>query len=264
MRAFFKGLACFFCFCVYFLAEVILGFFFFFLAKRTKRRWAARCIRVFTRCLLKLLGIRVRVTGAVEEARKLRGAFLAPNHLSYIDGFAMAATFPLIFVSKSDLKSWPLIGWMTQLSGTIFIDRSRRNHLVDSIREMAVTLAQGTHVLFFPEGTTTNGEAMLAFKSTFFDAPVQTGATVVPVSIVYHRVDGEPFSLANRDRICWYGDMTFWDHFVGLLRCRTVEMSLDIHRPIWADAPAGNSDVRKDLSDRTYAAVAGGVRLLLT
>ena len=226
MRAFFKGLACFFCFCVYFLAEIILTFLFFFLAKETKRRWAARFIQVFTRCLCVLLGIRVCVSGPVSEVRKLRGAFLAPNHTSYIDGFAMAATFPLIFVSKSDLKSWPVIGWMTRLSGTVFINRGRKNHLLDSIREMARVLAGGAHILFFPEGTTTNGAAMLPFKSTFFDAAVQSGAAVVPVSIVYHSVDGAPFSLANRDRICWYGDMTFWDHFVGLLRCRTVEMSL--------------------------------------
>lgn len=264
MRAFIKGLVCFFCLLVYLFAEAVLSFVFFFVAKATKRRWAARLVRLFNRCLVRILGIRIRVTGAMEEARKLRGALLAPNHLSYIDGFALAATFPLIFVGKSDLRSWPLIGWMTQLSGTIFMDRGRRNHLVDSIREMAVTLAQGTNVLLFPEGTTTNGEAMLSFKSAFFDAPVQAGASVVPVSVIYHRVDGVPFSLANRDRICWYGEMTFWDHFVGLLHCRSVDVSLDIHHPIWADAPAGDSDVRKDLSDRTYAAVAGGVRLLLT
>jgi len=262
VRAFFKGLACFFCLCVYLLAEVVLAFAFFFLAKGVKRRWAAQMVRLFARSLVGTLGIRVRVTGAVKEARTLRGAFFAPNHLSYIDGFAMAAIFPLIFVAKSDLKSWPLIGWMTQLSGTIFIDRGRRNHLVDSIREMAVTLEQGANVLCFPEGTTTNGEVLLAFKSTLFDASVQSGASVVPVSIVYEKVDGAPFSLANRDRICWYGEMTFWDHLVGLLRCRGVEMSLKVHEPVWADAPAGNSDVRKDLCDRTYAAVRGGVRLL--
>jgi len=263
VRAFLKGLACFFCFCVYVLAQVLLALLFFFLAKGTKRRWAAGLIHVFTRCLTRLLGIRVRVTGALDAVRKLRGAFLAPNHLSYIDGFVMAATFPLIFVSKSELKSWPLIGWMTRLSGTIFVDRSRRNHLLDSIQEMAVTLAQGTHVLFFPEGTTTNGEVLLAFKSAVFDAPVRAAATVVPVSIVYHGVDGAPFSRANRDRICWYGDMTFWDHFVGLLRCRSVDVSLEIHEPIWADVLAGSSDVRKELSDRTYAAVAGGIRPLV-
>ncbi len=263
MRAFFKGLACFFCFWVYFFTEVLLALLFFFLPKRTKRRWAARLIHVFTRCLVGLLGIRIRVAGALGAARKLRGALLAPNHLSYIDGLVMAAVFPLIFVSKSDLKSWPVIGWMTRLSGTIFIDRSRRNHLLDSIQEMVVTLAQGTHVLFFPEGTTTNGEVLLVFKSAVFDAPIQAGATVVPVSIVYHSVDGAPFSRANRDRICWYGDMTFWDHFVALLRCRSVDVSLEIHEPIWTDVPAGSADVRKELCDRTYAAVAGGVRLLV-
>ena len=262
MRAFFKGMACFFCFCVYFLAEAVLALLFFFLAKEKKRRCAARFIHIFTRCLVVLLGIRVRVTGPVGDIRRLRGAFLAPNHLSYIDGFAMAATFPLIFVSKSDLKSWPLIGWMTQLSGTVFIDRGRKSRLLDSIREMGRVLAGGAHVLFFPEGTTTNGEEMRAFGSTFFDAAVQAGAAAVPVSIVYNSVDGEPFSRANRDRVCWYGDMTFWDHFVGLLRCRTVEMTIMLHEPLWSDMPAGSSDARKELSDRTYAAVRSGVRLL--
>jgi len=262
VRATFKGLVCFFCFCVYFLAEALLVFVFFFLSKGTKRRWAGRCVHVFARCLTGILGIRVRVTGAVEEARGLRGALLAPNHLSYIDGFAMAATFPLIFVSKSDLRSWPVIGWMTRLSGTIFIDRGRRNHLVDSVREMAAALAQGANVLFFPEGTSTNGETLLPFKSTFFDAPVEAGASVVPVSIVYQDVDGAPFSRANRDRVCWYGEMTFWDHFVSLLRSRWVDVTLEIHEPVWADAPAGSSDVRKELSDRTYASVKSGVRLL--
>jgi len=262
VRVFLKGAACFFCLVVYILAEVVLTVLFFFLAKETKRRCAARFIQMFTRCLCALLGIRVSLSGPISEIRKLRGAFFAPNHLSYIDGFAMAAAFPLIFVSKSDLKSWPVIGWMTQLSGTIFIDRGRKNLLLDSIREMARALAGGAHILFFPEGTTTNGTAMLPFKSTFFDAAVQSGAAVVPVSIVYHSVDGTPFSLANRDQICWYGDMGFWDHFVGLLRCRRIDMSLIVHTPIGMDISARSSDVRKELSDRTCAAVHDGVQFL--
>ncbi|MGE5279933.1 MAG: lysophospholipid acyltransferase family protein [Deltaproteobacteria bacterium] len=266
MRAFGKGLACFACFCAYVAAEAALTVLFFFLPAGTKRRCGARFTRAFARCLVFFLGIRVRVTGPVDAVRRLGGVFLAPNHVSYIDGFAMAATFPLVFVGKGDLRAWPLVGWMTRLSGTIFIDRGGRDRLLVSLRQMTQALAAGANLLFFPEGTTTNGEGMLPFRSAFFDAPARTGAAVAPVSIVYEAVDGAPFSRENRDRVCWYGDMTFWDHFVGLLRSRSVAVTLVVHEPLRAQPPASTvprgPDARKDLSSRTCAAVKSGVRLL--
>jgi 1-acyl-sn-glycerol-3-phosphate acyltransferase len=262
VRVFFKSLACFLSLGLYFLAEFILKFLFFPLPRAARRRWATRCMHVFTRSLVGILGIRIRVSGAAAQVPGLGGALFVSSHVSYVDGFVLAATFPLIFVSRGDIKDWPVIGWMARLSGTIFIDRNRRNHLVASVNEMARALADGAHVLLFAEGTTTDGRHMLPFKTSFFDAPVRAGAAVVPVSIVYRHVDGEPFSLVNRDRICWYGEMTFWSHFIGLLRCRSVDVSLEVHDPLWTDVPAGSPDARKQLSDRTRAAVASGTRLL--
>ena len=139
---------------------------------RGQQEGAAACLRA--------LGIRVRVDGALPE----RAGLLAPNHLGLLDGFVLAATFPCAVAGKSDVAGWPLIGYVATSMGYVAIHRERKtatDAFVDAVR---ARIADGVSVLVFPEGTTSDGEGVLPFKTGAFEAVAGSGLPVFPV---YHR-----------------------------------------------------------------------------
>ncbi|MDD5020382.1 MAG: lysophospholipid acyltransferase family protein [Candidatus Omnitrophica bacterium] len=252
-----KLVLCLGCFVFYLLAACLVRFSFFVL--RPRRRWLpiAYLIRAFAWCLVRLIGVRIHLMG--EKPRSSLGFFLVSNHVGYLDGFVLGSLFPVIYTSKSELKRWPLIGAMTELSGTLFIDRQRKNHISEYIEDIASVLRQGVNVLFFPEGTSTNGEEMLAFKSSFFEAPLRVRSAVVPLTLRYRSIDGEPLTKENRDQVFWYGEMTFMGHFFNLLGHRRVDVDVIVHEPISASAPGEKEFLRKDLSERAFEAIASKI-----
>lgn len=276
MRRFLKLALCAICFLLYFLASLVLSAVLAFSKPTRKRYFISRLIRLFAFCLVRIINIRIRLVPAPSPdrsgndrglperpGRKGSGAFLVSNHLGYTDGLILGALFSVVYVSKSELKKWPLIGLMTEVSGTLFVDRSRKNHIAQYIDDISSTLKAGVNILFFPEGTSTNGEELLAFKTAFFEAPLRVGAPIIPISIVYKNVDGVPVDKSNRDRIYWYGDMTFVDHFSRLLSCRRVEAQVTIHPaivPLGADA--GEALRRKEASEAAYAAILRDIKLM--
>jgi len=190
------------------------------------------------------------------------GVFFVSNHVGYADGLVLGALFPVTYVSKSELKKWPLIGLMAEVSGTLFIDRLNKSRLSEYIGKMSAILKQGVNILFFPEGTSTNGEELLPFKTAFFQAPLGVCAPIVPVSIVYKSVNGQPLNKKNRDIIYWYGSMTFVNHFFKLLSCRYVEAEVKLH-PELAREPSGDqSSVRKLISESARAAIYKDIKLV--
>ncbi len=242
------------------LALCLTGFlvyFFISLFVCRKRRVLSRLIRFFDRYLLFVLNIKVKVSGPRPDFSKIsRGAFLVSNHLSYVDGFVLGAIFPLLYISKADLKKWPLIGSMSEVAGTIFIDRQKKSGVADSIASIVRALGQRVNVLFFPEGTSTNGEGLKPFKSAFFQAPIMASAPIVPLSIVYRSIDGRHIGPDNRDLVYWYGDMTFVDHFFRLLGARRVDVEVKLHKAIIAQESVDEGMLRKRVSEAAYEVIA--------
>jgi 1-acyl-sn-glycerol-3-phosphate acyltransferase len=246
-----KIAAVFVCFILFFLVLLVISGACVLLKPVVKKRLVVHLIQPFVRCLVKIINIRIKVSGCF-FARAKKGAFIISNHSSYVDGFVLGALFPVIYVGKAEIKSWPLIGVMTDFSGTLFIDRKRKNHIAAYIREIADTLAGGVNVLFFPEGTSTNGETLLPFKAAFFEAPLDAGAVVIPVSLVYKSLDNRPMDKSNRDMVYWYGDMTFFGHFFKLLSHRILEVEARIHSPIAVEGSDDRSVARKRASEQAY------------
>lgn len=248
------------CFILFFLIVLVISLACVLLKPVVKRRLVVRLIRLFVRCLVKIINIRIKVLGEQPaQARGQKGAFIISNHLSYTDGFVLGALFPVIFMGKAEIKSWPLIGLMADFSGTLFIDRKGKNRIAAYIQEIADTLAGGVNVLFFPEGTSTDGETLLPFKTAFFEAPLAMGAAIIPVSLVYTSLDGRPVDKKNRDVIYWYGDMTFFGHFFKLLFLRGLEVEVRIHPPIVVEGADDRSVARKRVSELAYQAIDQGI-----
>jgi lyso-ornithine lipid O-acyltransferase len=162
-------------------------------------RWCAKA--------LDRLGIEREPEGAFPS----RGLLVA-NHLGYLDILVLSAMHPCVFVSKQEVRSWPLFGLMAKLSGTVFVDRARVSATHTANSEMSQALSQGAVVVLFPEGTSSDGSQVLPFRPALFDAATKAGANVVSAHISYDVADG---SAAND--VCYWGEMSFFPHLLRLL-----------------------------------------------
>ncbi len=159
-----------------------------------------------------MMDLRTTTEGSIPTS-----GLLVSNHLSYLDIIVLSSIQPCVFVAKRDIASWPLFGALTTAAGTIYVDRERRlasSQIVDLIRD---AISSGSLIVLFPEGTSSNGETVLPFKSALLEAVVQLRCEVATVAIDYELDDG---SVA--DEICYWGDMTFGLHLLNVFRKRQV------------------------------------------
>ena len=227
---------------------------------RVPNRWRiiSRLIRNLIVLLRAILDIKVTVEG--DQGKLERGGYvIISNHLGYIDGFVLGSLFPVVFVSKKEVKSWPMIGQWKILSGTIFINRQRKNLVALLVNEMSRKLEQGANILLFPEGAATNGDRMLPFQTAPLAAPLRSRAIIVPITLAYQSVEGKPVSAANRDLIYCYDDMPEAPHFWKLLALRRIEAKVTIRPKIDCSRYEDNSAGRKKLAEDCYNRVLGRV-----
>ena len=218
-------------------------------------RWKiiSRLARSFTLLLRSILNIKVTVAG--DEGQLERGGYvIISNHVSYVDGIILGSIFPIIFVSKREVKNWPIIGQWNILCGTVFINRQRKGLAAELVNEMTGKLGQQANILLFPEGTSTNGEQLLSFQTVPLAAPLRNRAVIVPVTVVYTRIEDEPVTARNRDFVYWYGDMEFLTHFWKLLSLRSIEALVTIQPKIecfrYEDNSAGRKQLARDCHNR--------------
>jgi len=174
-----------------------------------KNRTVARAAWLHRACRrqIKIYSCTVRFTGPVPKS-----GLLVSNHLSYLDILVIAKITPVVFVYKSEVRRWPVIGWPTALAGTIFIERARRTHVGPINREIAAAMAAGAVVVVFPEGTSTNSEQVLPFRSPLLE-PVTQGQHPITVGYLHYELEGGD----ARNEVCYWGDHTFFSHAVNLL-----------------------------------------------
>lgn len=159
----------------------------------------------------RILGIRYETSG---ELMQERGAVVA-NHTSWLDIFALNARKRIYFVSKAEVANWPGIGWLARATGTVFIERDRKKAR-EQTKVFEERLKSGHKLLFFPEGTSTDGLRVLPFKTTlfaaFFTDALRDFMYVQPVSVVFHAPKGQPDRFYG-----WWGDMEFGPHLLKTL-----------------------------------------------
>jgi 1-acyl-sn-glycerol-3-phosphate acyltransferase len=215
-----------------------------------RRPWTPRIKRAGFRVTLAILGVRWRATG-----RPFRGlGAQVANHTGWLDIWALNAASEVTFVSKAEVRQWPVMGWMAAVSGTVFISR-RRGEAASQQAMLAERLAAGDTLAFFPEGTSTDGRRVLPFKSTLFAtflAPGLEAARVQPVTLAYRAPEGERADLYG-----WWGDMSLVPHLVEVLAVpRRGEVEIVFHEPV---AVRDHPD-RKALAALCEAAVRDGLR----
>ena len=133
--------------------------------------WCAR--------LLDQLGVALRVIGTPRR----RATLVVANHISWLDILAINAVQPVRFVSKADVRRWPLLGWLVACGGTLFIERERKRDALRVVHQVAKALQAGDAVAVFPEGTTSDGHALLPFHANLLQAAIATETPVQPVAL---------------------------------------------------------------------------------
>jgi len=223
-----------------------------------------RMISYWTRIFNKFVSLILRIKVILEGPRVClneNGNLIISNHLSYLDGIILGSLFAVVYVSKSQVKSWPLFGLVTQAGGTIFIDRERKLKSPDYIQETAKVLKSKTNVLVFPEGTSTNGERLLEFQPVHFQSPLVSHSPVLPVAISYTGVNSQKVNSLNRDRLCWYGRMEFVSHLRKVLQLRNIEAKVIIHPRIELDSHSVSYYSRKQLSESLHKIISANYPL---
>ncbi len=197
------------------------------------------------------LHFKIETRGLDRLDLKNKNYLFVANHMSYIDVLVFSSKLPSVFVTSVDMGEVFFLGTMAELGGSIFVERRNRNQVDRDLSKMTETLKQGFNIVIFPEGTSTNGGQILPFKKSLLMSAVDSERDVVPVAIKYLTIDGEPFGAGNSDKIAWYGDMTFAEHFLGLLKLKEVKVVVEFLEPI----PVGKDTHRTEIAEKSWAAI---------
>lgn len=198
---------------------------------------------------LLIIGLKLFVSG---RPMNKKGAIVS-NHISWLDIFVLNSQARMYFVAKSEVSAWPIIGWLANLTGTIFI---RRNKLYakSQIKLFEDCLIEGQRVLFFPEGTSSDGVRVLPFKSTlfesFFGESLKDLAFVQPASISY-------FAPNSKDTrfYAWFGEMSFVKHFFWVLSSKSIG---HINLKFYPELKVSSFSNRKKLAEACFSEIQEG------
>lgn len=212
-------------------------------ASGLRRRVRSAVYRHWGRAAVAALGGRLTIVGELPSETPL----LVTNHLSYVDIPLLAAVVDGVFVAKAEVRSWPLLGWVARIGGTLFVDRNSRRDTVRVGRDMAEWIDHGYSVVFFPEGTSGNGDEILPFRSPLLGAAAARQLPVLPAAIAYHTAPGDP---PARDVVCWWGAAPLLPHLRRLLTLEPFEATICLSSTTLID------DYRKRLAERLRSEVA--------
>lgn len=205
-------------------------------------RWATR-----------LLGLEVVVRGTPSAVHP---TLFVSNHSSYLDIPVLASLLEVSFIAKSDMMNWPFFGRLAKLQRSVFIDR-RPGNVTDHANEVARRLAAGDSLVLFAEGTTSDGNRVLPFKSALFSVAEQASPekplAIQPVSVVPTHLDGIPLGRSMRPVYSWFGDMPLLSHAWAALCMGRITVTVEFHPSF-----AANGISRKALAERSQRAVIAG------
>jgi 1-acyl-sn-glycerol-3-phosphate acyltransferase len=222
---------------------------------------------LYHRMVCAILGIRVRVVGRKMHEHPL---LIVANHSSWLDIPVITAVAPVVFVAKQEIAGWPLFGMLAKLQRSVFVDRSRRHKTRNVNAEIAQRLAEGDPVVLFGEGTSSDGNRVLPFRSALIgsarDALAEAEHTgrvwIQPLSIVYTGLNGLPLRRMERPRVAWYGDMSMGPHLAGTARRGAIDVTVIWGEPVAFDETSDRKAIARlleaEVRRRAVHALRGG------
>ncbi|QAU35975.1 1-acyl-sn-glycerol-3-phosphate acyltransferase [Janthinobacterium sp. 17J80-10] len=214
----------------------------------------ARLIRRWSIKLLRLCQVEVVVIDKAAGTSPAH-ALIVANHISWLDIFVINVWHPCRFVAKADIRAWPLLGWLCDKAGTIFIERGSLRAVRRIYEGLVHRLHAGERVAFFPEGTTSTQGTLLPFHSNLFESAVEAGVAVQPFAVRYLCVEPDIGRFGKTGRfhpsVTFIGDMTFVESLMAILKGGKIRAELVRLPPI---ATVGGH--RRELAQAAHAAIA--------
>jgi 1-acyl-sn-glycerol-3-phosphate acyltransferase len=245
---------------VVFVAVTLLGIPLQWLAVKLHLNARRTIPRTYHRFICRLFGIRVAVIGSPLK----QGGLIAANHTGWLDIPILSGIVPVSFVSKAEVGSWPFFGTLARMQRTVFIRREKTKTAEgrDNIRKR---LVEGDALVIFPEGTSSDGNRVLPFRSALLSAAELVlgedagqhlvHAPVQPVSVAYVGLHGMPMGRETRPFFAWYGDMELVPHLWEALKTGPIEVVVEFHPVLTIDGAGG----RKALAARCEDLVRAGL-----
>ncbi len=207
---------------------------------------------LYHRMVCRLIGLRVREFGNRMTEHPL---MIVSNHVSWLDISVITAVAPVVFVAKSEVASWPLFGLLAKLQRSVFVDRNRRHQTAAVNTEIAQRLAGGDPVVLFGEGTSSDGNRVLPFRTALIGAARDLLAEaehvervwLQPLSLAYDHLLGLPLGRQHRPIVAWYGSLRMLPHLVGVLRRGGIDVTLTWGEPLAFDEGSDRKVVARQL-----------------
>ncbi len=233
--------------------------------ERLRLPGAPRLIVAYYRLLRALLRVRVRVEGALARDGPV---LIVANHTSWLDIIVLSSIAPVAFIAKSEVAKWPLIGRAAKAQRSVFVDRERRHKTMSAVKQIVQRLGDGTPVVLFAEGTSSDGNRVLPFRAALLgaarealgQAPAQK-ISVQPLSICYTCFQGLPMGRQHRPLVAWYGDLDLVPHLRDFILRGAVNAVVTWGEPVAYDAATDRKTLVKslesDVRELTSAAMRG-------
>ena len=217
----------------------------------------------YYRVLCSLLRIRVRVIG---DPVRTRAVFFVSNHVSWADILVIGSIAPVAFVAKREVRDWPLVGITAEIQRTVFVDRARRHQTPEAVSQIIARLAGGTSVVLFAEGTSSDGNRVLPFRSALLGAVEEVagrgGGSILtqPMSITYTGQHGIPMGHQRRPLAAWYGDMDFLPHIKAFIERGAVDVAVSFGEPVDVNSTTDRKAVTRQLEAEVRRLLATTLR----
>jgi 1-acyl-sn-glycerol-3-phosphate acyltransferase len=208
-------------------------------------RQCDQIITTWAQKLLAILHVHVELRGEV-PAQEGAGCIIAANHISWLDIFLIHSVRCTRFVAKSEIRRWPLVGWLCAKTGTLFIERARRHHTAKINEVMRDAVRDGGAIGLFPEGTTSRGNQLGKLHSSLFQAAVESDAPLIPLAIRYTDSEGR-----HSEVTAYVDDMSLVQSISQIIAAPNVCAVLHFTTPIHA-----SGKTRRELSLATENAIA--------
>ena len=205
----------------------------------------------YYRVLCSLLRIRVHVHGAPTRDRAV---LYVSNHVSWADILVIGSVAPVAFVAKREVASWPLVGITAKIQRTVFVDRTRRHQAAEAVADIVKRLKDGVSVVLFAEGTSSDGNRVLPFRSALLGAVEEASAhagniLIQPMSISYTGLHGIPMGRQHRPLVAWYGDLDFLPHIKVFIEHGAVDAVVSYGEAVPVDIAADRKAMSKRLEN---------------
>jgi len=213
--------------------------------------WGRKVVAIkrWSRQLLRILHLRLAVHGSLPAGHA--PTMIVSNHVSWLDIWILDSVVPVRFVAKSDIRRWPLIGFLVSGAGTIFIERGKRQETARTNRTIVEALTRGEHVAIFPEGTTSDGTKLRPFHASLFQPALEAGARVAVAALRYVKPDGSVELDA-----AYVGERSLWESLHLIVAHRSLRAELT-----FATSIDVSGKTRREVARAAECATADALRL---